>query len=192
VVYPSLREEFSFNTSVVPRISCIRRILFIGSKKDYKGFNTFVELSSFFPNLDFTLVLNDSTYNGQPFDFHGNVFYNQKDILAHILNSDVVLNLSKCNQWRETFGLTIIEAMSQGRIVITPNCGAFVEYIKHGDNGFLVDTSNLDEVIKLMQELLRLSNIELAKISNCAKKTACSFEFAYRQQQNRSIIWSCL
>lgn len=47
----------------------------------------------------------------------------------------------------EAFGLTIIEAMSYGLIVITSNIGGIPEIIKNGKNGYLIKTENLEEFL---------------------------------------------
>ncbi len=53
--------------------------------------------------------------------------------------------------WFEPFGLTVIEAMSQGSIVVASSSGAGREIIQDGINGFLVaprDTMALEETLK--------------------------------------------
>jgi len=48
----------------------------------------------------------------------------------------------------ETFGLTIIEAMSHGTPVIGLNIGTRSDFINDGINGFLSNKSDLERVIK--------------------------------------------
>jgi len=50
--------------------------------------------------------------------------------------------------WYETFGLTILEAMSKGVPVIGTNIGTRKEFIKDNINGFLYDNNNFNEVIQ--------------------------------------------
>lgn len=50
--------------------------------------------------------------------------------------------------WYETFGLTIIEAMSSGVPVIGYDIGTRGDFIKDGENGFLSNLNNLKEVIE--------------------------------------------
>jgi len=71
--------------------------------------------------------------------------------------------------WYETFGLTIIEAMSLGVPVIGFNIGTRADFIKDGVNGFLSSIDNLKSVIEKSyryDEYERLSKnaIETAKL----------------------------
>lgn len=50
--------------------------------------------------------------------------------------------------WYETFGLTILEAMSKGIPVIGTSIGTRKEFIKDNINGFLYDNNNFNEVIQ--------------------------------------------
>lgn len=70
----------------------------------------------------------------------------------------------------ETFGLTIIEAMSQGVPVIGFNIGTRPEFIKDGENGFIAEVDGLKEVI---ERAYRVSNYEELSIN--AKMTAKNF-----------------
>ena len=57
--------------------------------------------------------------------------------------------------WREPFGLSIIEFIEKGKVVITTNNGAQKEYIESGKNGILVDVNDAnaikENVIKLIE-----------------------------------------
>ncbi len=53
-----------------------------------------------------------------------------------------------CSSLKEEFGLSIIEAMSAGMIVLAPLSGGAVEYIRHEINGFLIDTGSADSLGK--------------------------------------------
>lgn len=54
----------------------------------------------------------------------------------------------------EAFGLTAIEAMVRGVIVIANRSGALPEIIQHSHNGLLFDVNDLDELPKLLKQLL--------------------------------------
>lgn len=57
-------------------------------------------------------------------------------------------DLYVCSSLKEEFGLSIIEAMSAGMIVLAPLSGGAVEYIRHGINGFLIHTESADALGK--------------------------------------------
>ncbi|MBF0450028.1 MAG: glycosyltransferase [Candidatus Magnetomorum sp.] len=56
--------------------------------------------------------------------------------------------LIQASLWYETFGLTVIEAMSEGTPVIGFNIGTRKDFIVDASNGFLTTTENLDACIK--------------------------------------------
>jgi glycosyltransferase involved in cell wall biosynthesis len=54
------------------------------------------------------------------------------------------VNLSRPDEWVETFGLTIIEAMAFGIPSIVPTIGGPAELVEEGENGFKVSCYNMD------------------------------------------------
>jgi glycosyltransferase involved in cell wall biosynthesis len=72
--------------------------------------------------------------------------------------------------WYETFGLTIIEAMSCGTPVIGFNIGTRQDFIKDGINGYLCEPENLREAI------IRAENsANYPELSKNARETASQF-----------------
>ena len=55
--------------------------------------------------------------------------------------SDPHFNVFVCPSIKEEFGLSIVEAMASGMVVCAPMRGGARTYIRHGINGFLIDTS---------------------------------------------------
>ena len=128
-------------------------VLMLCSLKEYKGVNEFVRLAQMLPNYKFTLVLNSNREAideyMKRFDVPANLltFSAQKDVHSFYQNTDLVLNLSHPDKWVETFGMTVLEAMSYGLPVIVPPVGGIAELVTEGFNGFKSDVRNL-EVIK--------------------------------------------
>lgn len=54
----------------------------------------------------------------------------------------------------EGFGLVITEAMSQGTPVITTERTAGKDLIKHGENGWLINSGSTDDLIKVLEDIL--------------------------------------
>ena len=118
----------------------------------------------------FDLVVNDSTDAIDRY-FHSTDLPSNLRIHPRTANpgafyarSSLVMNLSRPDQWVETFGLTLLEAMAFGVPVIAPPVGGPVEFIEDGVEGFLVDSrdsNRLDELVALLAEdeaqCLRLS-----------------------------------
>lgn len=73
---------------------------------------------------------------------------------------------------REAFGLVYVEAMAKGCITIGTKGQGIDGVIKHGENGFLCNSSNVEELTNLIKEIINLPNYELQRISNNAIETA--------------------
>jgi len=120
-------------------------ILMLCSLKIYKGVNEYVKLAASLPEYRFVLVLNSSElaikefFKGQPLPDNLIVFPSQKEVHTFYQEAHLVLNLSHPEQWVETFGMTLLEAMSYGLPVIAPPVGGPDELVKNGYNGFKID-----------------------------------------------------
>jgi glycosyltransferase involved in cell wall biosynthesis len=132
-------------------------VLMLASLKAYKGIYEYAELAKRFPAIRFLLVLNAGTIDTENFKLQVNAPANlhihsaTSDTHWYYSQSHVVVNLSRPDQWIETFGMTILEAFAYGRPVIAPPEGGPAELVTHGLNGFLIDSRNtcaLDEALK--------------------------------------------
>ena len=84
-----------------------------------------------------------------------------------------------CPSLKEEFGLSIIEAMASGMMVCAPIRGGARTYIRHGVNGYLVDTSNPDVLVsELNATALRtgLARAQVTAIRRNAARTAADYE----------------
>ena len=156
-------------------------VLMICSLKIYKGILEFLMIASQSPkNINFFLVLNASRLEIDNFFAKYNVsenvqiFDRQTDLSTFYLQADLVLNLSRTNEWIETFGLTIIEAMAYGIPVIVPPVGGPVEIVCHGIEGYCIssyETNSISQKIKELSENELLCN----ELSRNAKKRSKDF-----------------
>ncbi|MES3703699.1 N-acetyl-alpha-D-glucosaminyl L-malate synthase BshA [Staphylococcus arlettae] len=69
--------------------------------------------------------------------------------------SDLVLLLSE----KESFGLTLLEAMKSGVVPIGSNAGGIKEVIKHDETGFIVDVGDSDTACEYALQLLTDQNL---------------------------------
>lgn len=72
----------------------------------------------------------------------------------------------------ETFGLVYLEAMLQGCIVIASRFGGVDGIIRDGENGFLCEEGNEEELIMILKKIQSMSNHEKSTISYNAINTA--------------------
>jgi len=68
----------------------------------------------------------------------------------------------------ENCPITILEAMSSGKIVVASNVGGIPEIITDGHNGFLFESGNHDELAAILSDILE-ENIDISKIQSNAR-----------------------
>ena len=76
--------------------------------------------------------------------------------------SDIFVYPSVCE---EAFGISVIEAMARGCIVVTFNKGGLPELIKDGVNGFLVTKADEESLARKLEEIIenKYNNQEIIK-----------------------------
>lgn len=79
----------------------------------------------------------------------------QNDVSAFYQLSDLVLLLSE----KESFGLTLLEAMKTGVLPIGTNAGGIKEVIKDGETGFIVNIGDSEQAAQYAIQLLEDSNL---------------------------------
>ena len=83
----------------------------------------------------------------------------------------------------ETFGLVYLEAMLQGCIVIASKFGGVDGIIRDGENGFLCEEGNEQELIQIFKKIRQMDNDSRMKISRKAVETAkCYTESAVAEK----------
>lgn len=78
----------------------------------------------------------------------------QENVADFYNSASVVLNLSDKRLFIETFGLTVLEAMSCGLPVIVPTVGGIAELVEDGYNGFKTDVDDFDAIVEQIKVLL--------------------------------------
>lgn len=159
------------------------RVVMLASLRDYKGIPEFVALARAFasrPDVEFHLVGNEEAaaaarYLGgfslpQNLRVHGQT----SDPAAFYERASVVVNLSRVDQWVETFGLTLLEAMAFGVPVIAPPAGGPREFVRDGVNGFMVDSRDQAVLVSCLTRLLDDEALCL-QLSRQARATAGEF-----------------
>lgn len=138
-------------------------VLMVCSLKAYKGVDEFVHLASGLQHraeMRFTLVLNaeqteiDHYFSTFALPANLTLVARQQDVTPFYRRASVLLNLSRPDEWVETFGLTIVEAMSHGLPVIVPPVGGPAEIVRHGVEGFLVPGTDMQAIAARLEQWL--------------------------------------
>ena len=129
-------------------------VLMLCSLKAYKGVHEFVLCARQLPELNFYLVLNasraeiDLFFAGVTRPANLRLFDAQFNTHPFYGKADLVVNLSRPDQWVETFGMTVLEAMYYGRPVIVPPVGGVVELVENTITGFHADSRDIPGLVR--------------------------------------------
>jgi glycosyltransferase involved in cell wall biosynthesis len=159
-------------------------VLMVCSLKAYKGINEFIEIAqqcSQTKDISFTLIFNaeqseiDLFFSKIKLPLNISVFHQKTDLVPYYRQTSLLLNLSKVDECKETFGLTIIEAMAFGIPVIVPPVGGPTEIVTEGVEGFLISSQ---ETNKISHKIIEISNDETTclELSKNAKKCSKYFK----------------
>ncbi len=88
----------------------------------------------------------------------------------------------------ESQGVALLEAMAAGRIVVASDLPAIREYIRHGENGFLVEPEKPQALANILRSIL--TNPELAlPVARAARETARAYTWKRMLQTILSAIY---
>lgn len=90
---------------------------------------------------------------------------------TYLENAQVFVMISS----NETFGLVYLEAMSHGCITIASKNEGMQGIIKDGENGFLCEAGNVDELSSILKKINSLTKEEKYRISRNGVETAANF-----------------
>ncbi|UII28906.1 glycosyltransferase family 4 protein [Fulvivirga maritima] len=183
VIHNSLPHNFiqkATSYTQVPEASSSFNILMICSLKDFKGIPEFTKLASELPDMHFDLVLNatpsqiEEYFNGKKLSKNIQTYPAQKDVHPFYQKADVVVNLSRTDEWLETFGMTVLEGMYYGKPCIVPTKGGASELITNHKNGYHIDGKNI-ETLKATLHQLKSEGGLYQSFSKKAFETALNF-----------------
>lgn len=168
-------------------------VLMICSLRDYKGVPEFFELAKKFKNdngIKFNLLVDGSISDIEKYITNKtlpdnmSIFPRTSEPERYLLDTSLLLSLSRIDEWVETFGLTILEAISFGIPCIVPPLGGPVEIIDDRINGFCISSYELD---KIFMEINNLKDDENKSIE-FSKQSKLKSQFFSREKFNDSIL----
>lgn len=176
-----------------------KQILMLGSLKLYKSPLEFIELAKRLPQFIFVLVINDTKENIDIFiEKHKinvcknlTIYPRQNDVVPFYNQASLVLNLSNKKQVVETFGLTVLEAMSAGMPVIVPTEGGIAEMVADGENGYKIDVQELDKIANAIKNILSEKALYTLLATN-ALKFSEKFKAANMIEQITKVLTTSL
>jgi glycosyltransferase involved in cell wall biosynthesis len=155
-------------------------VLMACSLRDYKGVPEFFALARSLPEMSFELVLNASPTAVGDYTAQHSVPNNLKlfpataDMHPHYYRAAVVVNLSRPDEWVETFGMTVLEGLAYGRPVIVPPVGGVAEVNVHTCTGFAINGRDLPALQHALR-LLHQNGAVYARMAAAARKRAATF-----------------
>ena len=173
VIYNSLEPVEWTQASLIASRRCARaadepfRVLMACSLKWYKGVDSFLALARHCKAVQkpvlcrvvFTLILNceleefTAFRDGLAADENIELLRRPSSVYDHYKRAHLVLNLSLPEGWVETFGLTLLEAMSCGVPVVCPTVGGCTELFEPGQGGWRIDGHDIAGIATVIQDL---------------------------------------
>ncbi len=118
--------------------------------------------------------------------FHGKV---SDDVVKELYQKANVVVIPSI--WMENSPMVIYEAMASGRPVVGSNIGGIPELIRDGENGFLTEPRNPEDIAEKVIKIL--SDINLAeKFGTAAKKIAVSEYSSEKHYENLIKVYKSL
>jgi len=182
-IYNALPKSFTDKANRHKYNPCMNfNVLMICSLKEYKGILEFLELARLCKDVKFDLVLNAST---EDIDLYFKnikklnnitIFPSQKNLHPFYEKASLVLNLSRIDQWQETFGMTILEAMSYAIPCIVPPIGGPIEIVDDNINGYTISSYEVNDIAKKITDLNNNNRNQLNKLSINARLKSKQFK----------------
>jgi glycosyltransferase involved in cell wall biosynthesis len=166
------------------------KFLFVGRLTQTKGLSYMFEALNGFENEINLTLIGDNTYANvcpalkSAINKYQHIPYLPHDeILKMMREFDVLIFPSLF----EGFGLVITEAMSQGTPVLTTNRTCGNDFIKDGDNGWIVESANTKALQNKIKEIIQ-NRSQLATIGKRAMDTASQRPWAkYEEELSEAI-----
>jgi len=89
--------------------------------------------------------------------------------------------------YSEGFGVPVLEAMACGCAVVSTSCGGPEDIIQNGENGFLVEVGNVEQIVNRIQKLLDDGELRQRFVKN-SKETLKKFSWESSIDQLEKVL----
>ena len=178
--YSGIPEQYIPTESVERNFTDVNRFVFVGTliKRKYpaeiilsvvKAFGTdFFEINYIGKGAEHKAIVENARRLGVSDKVHLLGRMSRDEVVAHLQQSDVFV----MNSRSEAFGLVYLEAMAQGCLTIASRKEGFDGIIIDGENGFLCNAGDVDDLAATIQRIRTMSPEQRKRISENAVLTA--------------------
>ncbi len=174
-LYTADVELFSKAHSITPQ-NAMKNLLFIGRLEAEKSFDVLLKAWGHFSNDQrngWTLtVIGEGSLKTNPEPTDGIIykgFLSQESILEELNQSSAFILPSKYEPW----GVVVHEVASAGRLLIcSTKVGAVDAFLVDGYNGFTLNEVSEDSMVKSLEKLLAIPDLELIKMAQNSRNLA--------------------
>ena len=124
----------------------------------------------------------ESQTSGLNFIFHG--FLARHEVHEIYIKSHAIILPSAS----EGFPKVIAEAMNYGCLPIVSDVSSLSQYVKHNENGFLLNSISVSEITQVLTKVLHLSDAAYAAIIQNRNEQHQKFTYAYYNQRIKNEI----
>ncbi|SHN17520.1 glycosyltransferase family 4 protein [Chitinophaga sp. CF418] len=192
VIHSCLPQSFVHEAVLHSNHGSRKTVLMIASLDEGSGLHELLELATLMPATKFELVINahkkdvDAYFENCQMPDNLMVYGTQLNLHPFYQRAALVLNLSHV-EYKDTFDISILQAMSYGRPVIVPLSGGANELVAHGWNGYRISGNYIDKVRKHVEQLLQNKPL-YADMSCAAQLVASQFKADVFRQQVEDIF----
>lgn len=193
IVHSCLPQSFVQEAILHSNHGSRKTVLMISSLDEESGLHELLELATLMPATRFELVLDadkkeiDAYFSNHRIPENLVIYGTQLNLHPFYQRAAVVLNLSHAAPYKDTFDISILQAMVYGRPVIVPMSGCINELVAHGWNGYRISGHYIDKVRKHVEQLLQNKPL-YADMACAAQLVASQFKVELFKQQVEDIF----
>lgn len=193
VIYNCAKKEFENQAFPEVIVRDEFKVLMLASLRPYKGIYEFLELANLLPTVSFDLILSDPLEDvdrwKSELELPDNIsiLSAQQEVIPFFEKASLVINLAHKDKVLETFGMTILEGMHFGLPAIVPTAGGVTELVVDGENGFLIDYTDLLKM-KVLIEKMQVDQSFWMGLSQSALQRAKYFSSEIFEKQIQSLL----